>query len=192
MRYVVFDVETQNMFDDIGSHDPAMLDISVVSAYDSETDAYTTVSIHELERLWPVFEHADALVGYNSNHFDIPLLNKYYPGSLLSIQSIDLLEAIKNSFGRRVRLDSVAEATLGANKSANGLQAIEWWKRGEIEKIKKYCQMDVELTKRLFEYALQNKKLLLKDGLRKREIPIDTSTWIIAETPNAMTHSLPF
>ena len=192
MRYVVFDIETQNMFADIGSNDPALLDISVVSAYDSASDSYTTVSINELERLWPIFEHADALVGYNSNHFDIPLLNKYYPGSLLHIQSIDLLESIRESFGRRVRLDSVAEATLGVGKSANGLQAIAWWKQGEIEKIKKYCQMDVELTKRLFEYALAHGKLHLKDGLKKIDIPIDTSAWQPSANTTAMTHSLPF
>lgn len=191
MRYVVFDVETQNMFADIGSNDPALLDISVVSAYDYATDAYTTVSENELERLWPIFEAADALVGYNSNHFDIPLLNKYYPGSLLQIQSIDLLESIKNSLGRRVRLDSVAEATLGVGKSANGFQAIAWWKQGEIDKIKKYCQMDVELTKRLFEYALKHKKLHIKEGLKKHDISIDTSSWQI-EKNSVLTHSLPF
>ena len=192
MRYVVFDVETQNMFADVGKNEPALLDISVVSAYDSLTDSYTTVSIAELEQIWPVFEKADALVGYNSNHFDIPLINKYYPGSLLHIQSIDLLESIRESFGRRVRLDSVAEATLGANKSANGAQAVLWWKQGEIEKIKKYCQMDVELTKRLFLYALQNGKLHLKDGLKKLDIPIDTSQWKLEKNNTAMTHSLPF
>lgn len=192
MRYIVFDVETQNMFDDIGTHDPAMLDISVVSAYDSETGAYTTVSIHELEQLWPIFEAADVLVGYNSNHFDIPLLNKYYPGSLLSIKSIDILEAIKDSSGRRVRLDLVAEATLGSRKNGNGLQAITWWKQGEIEKIKKYCQMDVELTKRLFEYALEHQKLHVRDGLKKRDIPIDTTGWKMETNNTAMTHSLPF
>lgn len=191
MRYIVFDVETQNIFDDVGAHDPALLDISVVSAYDSLTDAYTTVSITELPRLWSIFEGADALVGYNSNHFDIPLLNKYYPGSLLRIQSIDLLEAIRESLGRRVRLDAVAEATLGEKKSAHGLQAIAWWKQGEIEKIKAYCQRDVLLTKGLFEYALKNKKLLLREGLKTRDIPIDTSRWQSA-TNSALTHSLPF
>ena len=191
MRYVVFDIETQNFFDEVGSNDPAQLDISVVSAYDSESDAYTTVSVDELERLWPIFERADALVGYNSNHFDIPLLNKYYPGSLLHIRSIDLLEAIKDSFGRRVRLDSVAEATLGSKKSANGFQAVAWWRQGEIDKIKEYCQKDVELTKRLFEYALEHNKLHIREGLKKRDIPIDTSSWK-TEKNNVMTHSLPF
>ena len=192
MRYVVFDVETQNIFDDVGSHDPALLDISVVSAYDSLSDAYTTVSIDELARLWNVFERADALVGYNSNHFDIPLLDKYYPGSLLRIQSIDLLEAIRESLGRRVRLDSVAEATLGEKKNGNGLQATAWWKQGEIEKIKTYCERDVRLTKGLFEYALKNQKLLVREGLKVREIPIDTALWRIQERPAALTHSLPF
>ena len=191
MRYVVFDIETQNTFEEIGKNDPAFLDISVVSAYDSLSDAYTTVSIDELEHIWPVFEHADALIGYNSNHFDIPLLNKYYPGSLLHIQSIDLLESIRESFGRRVRLDSVAHATLNTRKNGNGLQAITWWKQGEIEKIKSYCQMDVEITKRLFEYALAHSKLYVQDGLKKCDVPIDTTGWIL-ETHTAMTHSLPF
>lgn len=191
MRYVVFDIETQNTFEEVGKNEPALLDISVASAYDSATDTYHTVSIDELETLWPIFEHADALVGYNSNHFDIPILNKYYPGSLLSIKSIDLLEDIKASYGKRLRLNAIAEATLGAKKGGHGLQAIAWWKQGEIGKIKKYCQKDVELTKRIFEYALTHGKLHVKDGLKKRDIPIDTSTWTNTNT-SALTHALPF
>lgn len=191
MRYVVFDIETQNTFEDIGKNEPALLDISVASVYDSETDNYTTVDHTELERLWPIFEHADAIVGYNSNHFDIPILDKYYPGSLFSIRSIDLLESIKNSFGKRVRLDSVAEATLGTKKSGNGLQAIAWWKQGDIDRIKKYCQKDVEITKRLFEYARDNGKVRIKEGLRKRDIDIDISSWS-DDAGNALTHTLPF
>ena len=191
MRYVVFDIETQNTFDDVGKNEPALLDISVVSAYDSLTDRYHTVSYEALEELWPIFEHADALVGYNSNHFDIPILEKYYPGTLASIRSIDLLESIRLSYGRRVRLDTVAEATLGTKKSGHGLQAITWWKQGEIEKIKKYCEKDVEITKRLFEYAREHKTLRIKEGLKKREIPIDTDSWD-AQASGAMTHALPF
>jgi DEAD/DEAH box helicase domain-containing protein len=179
MRYVIFDLETQNLFQDVGSTDPAALDISVGTFYDSETEIYTTVSIDELQKAWPILEKADALVGYNSNHFDIPLLNKYYPGDLTHIKSIDLLEEIRKSLGRRLRLDSVAEATIGAKKSANGLQAVRWWREGKIDEIKKYCEQDVRVTKKV------------KDGSRKREIPLDTSTWLIKEDA-AMTHSLLF
>lgn len=191
MRYVIFDLETMNTFDDVGKNEPALLDISVACVYDSETDKYTTVLHTELDTLWPIFEKADALVGYNSNHFDIPLINKYYPGDLSHVKSIDLLESIRLSLGKRLRLDSVAEATLGTKKSGHGLQAIMWWKQGEIEKIKQYCKKDVEITKRLFEYALKNGEVLYKEAGKKRKIPIDTSTWG-ENTNHALTHALPF
>lgn len=192
MRYVVFDIETQNTFEDVGKHDPALLDLSVASVYDSASDAYTTVTETELELLWPIFERAEAIVGYNSNHFDIPILDKYYPGSLKSLRSIDLLESVKASFGKRLRLNSIAEATLGTAKGGSGLQAIAWWKQGEIEKIKTYCQKDVEITKDLFEYARKHGKVSVQDGLKKRDIPIDTSSWHTAAHDGAMTHTLPF
>jgi DEAD/DEAH box helicase domain-containing protein len=191
MRYIIFDLETQNIFSDVGSNDPTALDISVGSFYDSATNTYTTVTEGELSQVWTMLEHADALVGYNSNHFDIPLLNKYYPGDLTKIKSIDLLEEIRKSLGRRLRLDSVAEATVGAKKSANGLQAVRWWREGKIDEIKKYCEQDVKVTKKVFDYALLNGHVKFKDGSRKREIPLDTSTWGIKED-SMLTHSLLF
>lgn len=191
MRYVVFDLETQNTFAEVGSNNSTDLDISVGCVYDSLTDEYTTVTVDEIEKLWPIIEKAEVLVGYNSNHFDIPLLNKYYPGDLTHIKSIDLLEDIRMSLGRRLRLDSVAQATIGAKKSANGLQAIRWWNEGKIKEIMKYCKQDVKVTKEVFEFALKNQKVLFKDGHRKKEIPIDTSKWV-PHADLAMTHSLPF
>jgi DEAD/DEAH box helicase domain-containing protein len=191
MRYVVFDLETQNTFEEAGTSDPAGLDISVAGAYDSVTDKYTTVTVDELNKIWPIFEQAEVLVGYNSNHFDIPLLNKYYHGDLTHIKSIDLLEDIRASLGRRLKLDMVAQATIGAKKSANGLQAIKWWREGNVEDVKKYCQQDVKVTKLLFEYAREHKKVLFKDGGRKREIPLDTTHWE-PHAELAMTQSLPF
>jgi len=191
MRYIVFDLETQNIFQEVGSSDPTALDISVATLYDSETDKYTTVTIDEIDSLWPIIEKADALVGYNSNHFDVPLLNKYYPGDLTQIKSIDLLEDIKKSLGRRLRLDSVAQATIGAKKSADGLQAVRWWREGNIKDIKKYCEQDVKVTKEIFEYAMKNGHVKFKDGHRKKEIPLDTAHWEEKED-SAITHSLLF
>ncbi len=191
MRYIVFDLETQNIFQEVGSNDPAALDISVGTVYDSETDKYTTVHVDDIDQLWPIIEKADALVGYNSNHFDIPLLNKYYPGDLTQIKSIDILEDIKNSLGRRLRLDSVAQATIGAKKSADGLQAVRWWREGNIKDIKKYCEQDVKVTKEVFEYARKNGHVKFKDGHRKKEIPLDTAHWEEKEE-SGMTHSMLF
>jgi DEAD/DEAH box helicase domain-containing protein len=191
MRTVVFDIETKNVFDDVGKADPTLLEISVVAAYDSETDQYASYTEDELPSLWPTIEQADALVGFNSDHFDIPLLNAYYPGDLTAMASIDLLKDIKHSLGRRIKLDTIAEATLGTQKSGHGLQAIQWWKQGEIDKIRSYCVEDVRITKEVFDYAQAHGKLLYKDGGQLCEIPIDTSHWQQAKRAS-MTHTLPF
>lgn len=178
MRKIVFDVETKNIFQEVGSNDPADLDISVVCAYDSATDAYTSYLQEDFKKLWPLFEHADIVIGFNSDHFDIPLLNKYYHGDLGTIKSVDLLKEIHKSLGRRVKLDNVAEATLGKNKSGHGLEAITWWKQGEIQKIIDYCTDDVKITKELYDYALKNGSLKYKDFSGKTlEVKLDTSDW---------------
>ena len=131
------------------------------------------------------------LIGYNSDHFDIPILNKYYPGDLTRIKSLDILKEIKNSLGRRIRLDLVAEGTLGRKKTGNGLEAVVWWKNGEIDKIKKYCIEDVKITKELYEYALKNGVLKYKDLSETREIKLDTSKWEEKEN-TSINHTLPF
>jgi DEAD/DEAH box helicase domain-containing protein len=192
MNYIVFDIETRNIFSEVGSNDPKDLDISVVSIYEKKTNSMKSFLQEEFKNMWSIFESADAIIGYNSEHFDIPLLNKYYNGNLSSIKSIDLMAAIKKSIGRRLKLDSVAEGTLGRGKIANGLEAVEWWKQGKIDLIKKYCEEDVMITKDIFEYALNNKKLLVKDKFTNKiiEIAIDTSDWIEIDEKPKLTKSL--
>ncbi len=138
MRKIVFDIETRNTFQEAESNDPADLDVSVVCIYDEATDTYSSYIQEDLPKLWPIIEQADMLIGYNSDHFDIPLLNKYYPGDLTKIKSLDLLKEIRQSLGRRIKLDDIAEGTLGKNKIAHGLEAVTWWKKGEVDKIIKY------------------------------------------------------
>jgi len=191
MRIVTFDIETANWMSDTGSSDPADLAIAVVGIHDSETDAYSCYLEHELPRLWEILERTDALVGYNSDHFDIPLLNKYYPGDLTRIRSLDLLQEVYRSLGRRLKLDTIAEATLGEGKSADGLQSLKWWRQGEIEKVKQYCQKDVELTKRVFDYALQNGALKYRDLGALKEVKLDTSNWLSGEA-KPMTFTMGF
>lgn len=191
MRYLVFDLETQNIFQEVGSNNVLDLDISVASFMESDTDTCHSFTVDELAHAWPLIERADALVGFNSNHFDIPLLNKYYPGDLTAIKSIDLLEAIKQALGRRVRLDAVAAATVGAKKSADGLAAVRWWREGQIEKIKAYCEQDVRVTNAVFQYARTNGAVRVKDGTKARDIPLDTADWDTQEG-HSLTHALPF
>src|ERR1700679_3519408 len=91
MRIVTFDIETANWFSETGGNDPADLTIAVVGIHDSEDDSYQSYLESELTQLWPILERTDMLIGYNSDHFDVPLLNKYYPGDLTRIKSLDLM-----------------------------------------------------------------------------------------------------
>jgi DEAD/DEAH box helicase domain-containing protein len=191
LNKVVFDLETKNLFQEVGSSDPAALSMSIACIYESATDTYSSFLEEDLPKLWPILERADMLVGYNSDHFDIPLLNKYYNGDLNSIKSLDLLVEIRKSLGRRVSLDQVAEGTLGRKKTGHGLQAIQWWKQGDIESIRKYCLEDVRITKDIYDYALENKMLKFKEAGKTFDIPLDIKNWEKKEE-KAMTFSLPF
>jgi len=190
MRRITFDIETTG--GGVGaSFDIAHMELTVVGIHDTETDTFRTFTVPELPDLWPIFERADVLVGFNSNHFDIPILNKYYAGDLTKIRSIDLLVEVKNVLGRRLKLDSIAEGTLGRKKTGNGMDAITWWENGEYEKVKQYCIEDVRITKDVYEYALKNGKLRYSDYGVKKDIPLDVSKWESAEK-SKLTHTLPF
>ncbi|OGG71198.1 hypothetical protein A3F27_02815 [Candidatus Kaiserbacteria bacterium RIFCSPHIGHO2_12_FULL_53_13] len=190
MRTVVFDIETSNWMSDTGSSDPADLSIAIVCIHDSET-GYHSFLEPELPQLWKVLENTDLLVGYNSDHFDIPLLNKYYPGNLKRIKSLDLMKEIQTVVGRRLRLDAIAEGTLGKKKSGDGAQSLKWWRDGETDKVREYCLKDVEITKEIFEYALANGHVKYRELGKTREIKIDTSKWL-SGGGSALTYTLGF
>lgn len=191
MRKIVLDIETQNFFREVGVNDPRALSISVVGIYDYFTDSYSSYLERELAKLWPVLERTDLIIGFNSDHFDIPLLNKYYPGDLSKINSLDLLNEVKLATGKRIGLGYIARATLNKGKIGNGMEAVTWWKQGEIDKIRRYCLDDVKLTKELYEFAYKNRVLKYLDGSVICDIKIDPSKWE-EKLQTAMTHTLPF
>ncbi len=192
MRKIVFDIETSNIFQEVGGNDPTLLSISVVGVYDSESGLYNTYLVEELPKLWPVLESADMLVTFNGDHFDIPLLNKYYHGDLFKIKSLDLLKEMQKVAGRRMKLDQIAEGTLGINKSGNGLDAIKWWREGKVDMVKKYCLDDVRITLELYDFARKNGKLIFKEGGILKEVNLDTSLWETLPNPSTLNFTLPF
>jgi DEAD/DEAH box helicase domain-containing protein len=180
-REIVFDIETKNTFQDIGAYNPALLQVSVVGVYFYETDAFETFMEEDLPRLWPRFERADRIIGYNSDGFDLPCLQSYYPGDLTKLPSLDLLAELQKNLGFRIKLDDVAQATLGTGKIGHGLQAVEFWKRGEIDKLKEYCLHDVRVTRDVYEHALEYKEVKYMDRMGKIQTvslpiePVDAS-----------------
>ncbi len=153
-KEIVFDIETIGNIKEFNS-----LKVTVVSIYEYENDTYRSFGEDELNQLWPILEKAERIIGYNSEHFDIPILNKYYMGDLTVIPHLDMLKVIKEMSGSRYKLNDIAKATLQIEKSADGLQAMKWYEEGKIDEIKKYCEQDVKVTKELYEYGRKNKML---------------------------------
>lgn len=192
MRAITFDIESVSDSLVRGRVDVSEQELTVVAIHDSLTNEYSSYFKEELHKLWPILEHADLLIGFNSDAFDIPLLNRYYPGDLSHLHSLDLLSEVQKALGRRIRLQSLAEATLGKGKSGDGLTVGQWWKEGKKDDVAKYCIEDVRLTRELYDYALQHGVLKYKDLLDIRDIKLDTAHWErAAHAAPAMTHAFP-
>src|ERR1035437_1863022 len=177
MRAITFDIESISDSFVRGHIDVNEQELTVVAIHDSDTGEYSSFFKDELHKLWPLIERADMLIGFNSDSFDIPLLNRYYPGDLSHIRSLDLLSEVQKVLGRRIRLQSLAEATLGRGKSGDGLKAGVWWREGKKEQVREYCIEDVRLTRELYDYAMKHGVLKYKDLLDIRDIKLDTSHW---------------
>ena len=173
-RYGVFDLETQRSYKDVGGWNHAdRMGISCAVLYDSEQDRY----FEYLEDGVPEFiEHVKSLsllVGFNSKRFDYLVLKGYSDFDFNKLPSLDILEEVHNRLGYRLSLDSLASVTLGAEKSADGLQALQWWKEGRIKEIVEYCVKDVQLTRDLFLFGKENKYLLFKNKAgQKVRVPV--------------------
>lgn len=192
MRAVTFDIESISRSAMRGRVDVTDQELTVVAIHDSDSESFSSYTKDELSSLWPIIEHADLLIGFNSNTFDIPLLNRYYPGDLTTFPSLDLLVEVQKVLGRRVRLDSLAQATLGRGKTGDGLKAGDWWRQGDVNKVRAYCIEDVRLTRELYDYALTHGILKFKDLQTIRDIKLDTTSWLRgSRSAPALTHALP-
>lgn len=179
MKKIVFDIETKNIFSDVGTNNPADLDISVLSLYDYESQKYYSFIEEEFKEMWSFFEKADLFITYNGTYFDIPILQKYCPFDLKNIPHIDIFTKIQDSINKKISLNNIAISTLGISKSANGLDAVAWWNSSEIDKIKKYCEQDVLVTKNIYEFAKKNNFLKYTDRITKEEkkIELNSKDW---------------
>ena len=82
-----------------------------------------------------------------------------------------MVEAQK-ALKRRISLDSLAQATLGSGKLGSGLDALEYYRAGDWERLERYCLEDVKLTRDLYEYAEKNGQLLYQKGPRRAPVPM--------------------
>lgn len=174
-RLVVFDLETQKSAAEVGGWNNAhLMRISVGVAYDSVEDQFFVYEENQVMELVERLMKADLVIGFNQVGFDYKVLSGYTPKDLKGRPNLDLLVEIHEALGRRVALGHLGEITLGRDKTADGLQALEWFKQGNLEDIKKYCIEDVRLTWDLYVFARDNGYLLYQDKQdRKLRIPLE-------------------
>ena len=157
-KVVVFDLETQRSFAEVGGRSQFhRLGVSVGVAYRYDQDEFLVVTEDTVDELVSLLVEADLVVGYNILGFDYEVLRAYTDKDLKQLPTFDLMYDLEERLGFRPKLDSVASATLGGGKSADGLQALEWWRTGEIDKIIEYCREDVRVTRDLYDFGKRNR-----------------------------------
>lgn len=186
MDTIVLDIETKEAFSDFEDRDPLKLSVSLVGAYSYKRGQFKTFLESELEMFWPWLEGASLIVGFNSDAFDIPILSKYWP-KITKIYSLDLLKEIKKKVGFRVRLDSLARATLGEMKSGDGLMAIQLFKEGRIEDLRQYCLDDVRLTRDIYEFGKQEGRILIAGLPDIIEVEVDFNPIISMDDASSLS-----
>jgi DEAD/DEAH box helicase domain-containing protein len=184
---VIFDCETQKLFNEISSNDPADLGISIVSLYvrtvdDNQreiTGRMYSFWEHEIAHMWPYFLSANRIIGFNSNKFDVPALRLYAPSNFSKLPHFDMMDHVKSALDHYLSLNTLATSTLGAQKTDVGTNAVLYWKSQDPEqlaKLKYYCEADVAITRDLYDYGVREKKLKYTDKFNTpREFAVDFS-----------------
>jgi DEAD/DEAH box helicase domain-containing protein len=182
-RFAVFDLETKRSAEEVGGwHRADKMGLSVAVVYDSALDGCVAYLEEETGALIEHLEGVDLIVGFNIKRFDFRVLSHYADFDFNHLPVIDLLEEIQAYLGYRLSLDRLAAETLGRSKSADGLQALEWYRQGKIKEIAAYCKKDVELTKDLFLHALEHGFLLFKNRAKasvRLPLQLDGKIWAL-------------
>ena len=172
---LVFDLETQNSFDDVGGRgNIEALKMSVGVTFEVETGRFRVYREPEAAALVDDLLAAKLVVGFNVRRFDFRVLVPYTTQDVSKIRCFDLLESLEQALGFRVKLDNVASTTLGTGKSGHGLQAIEWFRQGEWDKLIHYCKDDVKITAELYLFGKKNSHVFIDDRGKKRKVEV---TW---------------
>ncbi len=183
---LVLDLETKSLFEDHAERRPEVLGVSVVGTYCYRSDTYRVYDEKEIGALEERLSDKPLVVGFNIRRFDMPVLRPYLHFDPAILPMLDILEILHNQLGHRVSLQSVAEATLGAGKSGSGLDAVAYYRAGDFDSLRRYCEDDVKVTRAVYEYGAAHGELFFtsKFGNGKRRAPV---TWKIVHPASENT-----
>ena len=158
MNILVFDIETQNLFEDVGGRSNiGALRVSCAVTWSSVRNDFKVYWENDVPALIAELKTAGRVVGFNLKGFDYEVLRPYAPQERLQfLPTLDIMAELFRSLSFRVSLDSVARATLGDSKMADGIQAVKWWREGRLDLLAEYCKADVDVTRRIYEFGCEN------------------------------------
>jgi DEAD/DEAH box helicase domain-containing protein len=176
---MVLDVETQYLSDEVpgGWSSVDKFRVALVVTWDQPNGIRVWYE-EDVVRLLQEAEKFDPIVTFNGENFDFKVLSAYGPVAALYRKSLDMLARLSRQLGFRVKLQSLAQATLGKGKSGSGTECVEWWRSGDPalrQKAVEYCKMDVEITRDLYQFAKQNSYLLIDDIRQNTRRRVDIS-----------------
>ena len=169
---IVLDLETKKTFDEVGGqHNRHLLGVSLVGVYSYDKDKYRGFKEEEFGELLELLKSAGLVIGFNSKSFDFTVLQPYFKDfDLFTIPHLDILEEIVFALGHRLKLETVAQSTLGYGKSGEGLDAIYYFKQGDWDSLTKYCLDDVKITREVYEYGKAHGNIWYQNAGRKEKI----------------------
>jgi DEAD/DEAH box helicase domain-containing protein len=157
MNIVYFDLESQKLFQDVGGRDASKLLLACGVTWSTERNDFAVYWEQDVQALVNELKSADKVVGFNIINFDYQVLRPYVPNeNFRTFRSVDMLQDIFRTLNFRISLDSIAKASLGATKTADGIQSVEWFRNGELDKVAEYCKADVDITRRVYEFGREN------------------------------------
>jgi DEAD/DEAH box helicase domain-containing protein len=173
---VYFDLETQRTANDAGGWArKGDMRMSIGVIFSTATGRYEVFGEAQVNQLVERLRRADLVVGFNVLSFDYQVLMGYTILDLVAeLPTADLMADMEKRLGHRLGLDAIAQATLGIQKTAVGLDAIRWWREGRILEIAEYCCFDVKVTRLVHEHGCRHKELFFHDRFaRKQRVEID-------------------
>ena len=173
---VLFDLETQKSAADVGGwqNSHKML-VSIGVACFLEEGRFEVYREEEIQSLIDSLEAAELVVGFNIERFDYKVLSGYTGIDYRKrLPTLDLLQKIRERLGFRLSLNHVAQETLEVEKSADGLQSLEWVKQGRLDLVEEYCRKDVEILRDLYLFGRRMGHICYRDRQgRKVKLPVD-------------------
>ena len=171
---LVLDLETKKSLDEVGGQENKhLLGVSLVGIYSFNEDKFLAFEENEIAALESMLKNAALVIGFNTLGFDYPVIAPYLSIDPMALLSLDILKDIYDQVGHRVSLNSVAQMTLDAQKSANGLEAIKMYREGRIDDLKKYCLDDVKITRDVYLFGRDKGRIMFNTRTGIKNLNVD-------------------